>query len=42
MFFKFPLKKVSRRFENDFIHEIEYSRLVNIDKTGPILAVYCV
>ena len=40
MFFKFPLEKVSRRFENDFIHEFEYSWLVNIDKTGPILAVY--
>ena len=40
MFFKFPLEKVSRRFENDFIHKFEYSWLVNIDKTGPILAVY--
>ena len=42
MFFKFLLEKVSRRFENDYIHEIEYSWSVNIDKTGPILAVYCV
>ena len=25
MFFKFLLEKVSRRFENDYIHEIEYS-----------------
>ena len=25
MFFKFLLEKVSRRFENDCIHEIEYS-----------------
>ena len=25
MFFKFLLGKVSRRFENDFIHETEYS-----------------
>ena len=42
MFFKFLLEKVSRRFENDYIHEIEYSWSVNIDKTGPILRVYCV
>ena len=42
MFFKFLLEKVSRRFENDYIHEIEYSWSVNIDKTGSILAVYCV
>ena len=42
MFFKFLLEKVSRRFENDYIHEIEYSWSVNIDKTGPILAVICV
>ena len=42
MFFQFLLENVSRRFENDFIHEIEYSWAVNIDKTGPILAVYCV
>ena len=42
MFFKFLLEKVSRRFENDYIHEIEYSWSVNIVKTGPILAVYCV
>ena len=42
MFFKFLLEKVSRRFGNDYIHEIEYSWSVNIDKTGPILAVYCV
>ena len=40
--FKFLLKRVSRQFENDFIHEIEYSWSVNIDKKGPILAVYCV
>ena len=42
MFFQFLLENVSRRFENDFIHEIEYSWSVNIDKKGPILAVYCV
>ena len=42
MFFKFLLEKVSRRFENDYIHEIEYSWSVNIDNTGSILAVYCV
>ena len=42
MFFKFLLGKVSRQFENDFIHGIEYSWSVNIDKTGPILAVCCV
>ena len=42
MFFKFLLEKVSRRFENDYIHETEYSWSVNIVKTGPILAVYCV
>ena len=42
MFFKFLLEKVSRRFENDFIHETEYFWSVNIDKIGPILAVYCV
>ena len=42
MFLKFLLEKVSRRFENDYIHEIEYSWSVNIDKTGPILAVYYV
>ena len=34
MFFQFLLENVSRRFENDFIHEIEYSWSVNIDKTG--------
>ena len=28
--------------KNGYIHEIEYSWSVNIDKTGPILAVYCV
>ena len=38
MFFKFLLEKVSRRFENDYIHEIEYSWSVNIVKTGPIIA----
>ena len=41
MFFKFLLEKFSQLFENDYIHEIEYSWSVNIDKTGPILAVYC-
>ena len=41
MIFQFLLENVSRRFENDFIHEIEYSWSVNIDKIGPILAVYC-
>ena len=42
MFFKFPLEKVSQRFENDYIHDIGFFWPVNIDKTGPILAVYCV
>ena len=42
MFFKFLLEKVSRRFENDYIHEIEYSWSVNIVKIGSILAVYSV
>ena len=32
-FFQFLLEKVSLRFENDYIHEIEYSWLVNIDIT---------
>ena len=36
------VSKFSRRFENDYIHEIEYCWSVNISKTGPILAVYCV
>ena len=40
--FKFLLEKVSRWFENDYIHEIEYSWSVNMGKTGSILAVYCV
>ena len=35
-------QNVSLRFENDYIHEIEYSWSVNIDNAGPILAVYCV
>ena len=34
MFFQFLLEKVSRRFDNDLIHEIEYSWSVNIDKTA--------
>ena len=42
MFFKFILENVSRRFENDYIHEIEYSLPVNFHKKGPILVVYCV
>ena len=42
MFLQFLLENVSWRFENDFIYEIEYSWSVNIDKAGPILAVYCV
>ena len=33
MFFQFLLEKVSLRFENDYIQEIEYSWLVNIDIT---------
>ena len=41
MIFQFLLEKISRRFENDFTHKIEYSWSVSIDKTGPILAVYC-
>ena len=36
------VSKFSRRFENDYIHEIECCWSVNINKTGPILAVYCV
>ena len=42
MFFTFLSERVSRSFENDFIHEIEFSWSVNIGKTEPILAVYCV
>ena len=42
MFFTFLSERVSRSFENDFIHEIEFSWSVNIDKTEPILAVYFV
>ena len=34
--------KVSLRFEKDYIHETEYFWSVTIDKTGPILPVYCV
>ena len=33
MFFQFLLEKVSLWFENGYIHEIEYSWLVNIDIT---------
>ena len=41
MFFKFLSEEVSWRFENDFIHETEYSWSVNTENLGPILAVYC-
>ena len=42
MLFKFLFEKVSLRFENYYIHEIEHSWSVNTNKTGSILAIYCV
>ena len=33
---------ISRQFANGYIHKIECSWSVNINKTGSILAVYCV
>ena len=41
-FSKVSVFKVSGRFKNDYIHETQHSWSVNINKTGPILAVYCV
>ena len=34
-------KSFTAIWENNYIHEIEYSWSVNIHKTGPILIVYC-
>ena len=34
-------KSFTAIWENNYIHEIEYSWSVNIHKTGPILTVYC-
>ena len=35
-------KSFTAIWENNYIHEIEYSWSINIDKTGPILTVYYV
>ena len=41
LFQVFVGKSFTEIWENNYIHEIEYSWSVNIHKTGPILTVYC-